>query len=205
MPAAIKITDMDEFLSADYWNERYKKDETRWDIGFASTPLKAYIDQLERKDISILIPGGGNSYEAAYLLENGFTNITVIDIAPIVTERLTRQFKQYGNAITIICGDFFELSGAYDLILEQTFFCAIDPMLRKKYTEKMYQLLNLGGKLVGLLFNRSFEDNPPFGGNEKEYRDLFSPYFHIHTMEPAYNSIPQRAGAELFIVLQKNV
>jgi SAM-dependent methyltransferase len=192
---------MEAFLSADYWNERYKKEETGWDIGFVSTPLKTYIDQLEQKDISILIPGGGNSYEAAYLLENGFTNITVIDFAPVVAERLTIQFKQYGDRIKIICGDFFDLSDNYDLILEQTFFCAIDPSLRKAYAEKMQQLLNPGGKLVGLLFNRSFENSPPFGGNEKEYRELFSHYFAIIKIEPSYNSIPQRSGNELFFML----
>lgn len=192
---------MDEFLSADYWNERYKKKETGWDIGFVSTPLKTYIDQINRKDISILIPGGGNSYEAAYLLANGFTNITVIDFAPVVAERLCHQFKPYGNAVSVICGDFFELAGSYDLILEQTFFCAIDPALRKAYAEKMHALLNPGGKLVGLLFNRSFENSPPFGGDEKEYRDLFSPYFTISKMEPSYNSIPQRSGNELFFIL----
>lgn len=192
---------MDEFLSASYWNDRYKKEETGWDIGYVSTPLKTYIDQLTQKDICMLIPGGGNSYEAAYLLENGFTNITVIDIAPIVAERLKAQFKSYEDSITIICGDFFELTGNFDLIIEQTFFCAIDPVLRKAYAEKMKQLLKPGGKLVGLLFNRSFENGPAFGGDEKEYRDLFSPYFTISKMEPAYNSIPQRAGSELFLIL----
>lgn len=192
---------MDKFLSADYWNERYKKEETGWDIGFVSTPLKTYIDQLTEKDIRILIPGGGNSYEAAYLLEKGFSNITVIDIAPIVAEKLSIQFSEYGNRIQVICGDFFALTGSYDLILEQTFFCAIDPSLRKAYAEQMQQLLKPGGKLVGLLFNRSFENSPPFGGDEKEYRDLFSAYFTISKMEPSYNSIKQRSGSELFLIL----
>ncbi|TDO23638.1 methyltransferase domain-containing protein [Sediminibacterium goheungense] len=195
---------MNTFLSADYWNERYKKEETGWDIGYVSTPLKTYIDQLTGKDIRILIPGGGNSYEAAYLLEKGFSNITVIDIAPVVAERLNTQFRDYGNRIQVICGDFFALTGSYNLILEQTFFCAIDPSLREAYAEKMQQLLNPGGKLVGLLFNRSFDNNPPFGGDEKEYSNLFTPFFQIQIMEPSYNSIPQRAGSELFVILQKD-
>lgn len=192
------------FLSADYWNDRYVMGQTGWDIGTVSTPLKHYIDQLTDKNIRILVPGGGNSYEALYLLEQGFTNVTVIDLAPTVTEKLKQQTAAYQYQIEVITGDFFGLEGVYDLILEQTFFCAIDPILRKKYAEKMLQLLNYGGKLVGLLFNRSFEISPPFGGTKKEYMDLFSPYFHIHTMETAYNSIPQRSGTELFIVLRKN-
>ncbi|MFS4468005.1 hypothetical protein [Maribacter sp. 2210JD10-5] len=45
-----------------YWTKRYHEEETGWDIGYPSTPLKAYIDQLEDKMISILIPGAGNAY-----------------------------------------------------------------------------------------------------------------------------------------------
>ena len=58
----------------EYWDSRYETHETGWDIGEPSTPLKTYIDQLRDKSISVLIPGAGNAYEAAYLYENGFFN-----------------------------------------------------------------------------------------------------------------------------------
>ena len=192
---------MNAFLSQEYWNNRYLQHQTGWDIGTVSTPLKEYIDQLNSKDIRILIPGGGNSYEALYLLEQGFTNITVIDLAPAVTEKLKDQTKSYQTHIKILTGDFFELEGQFDLILEQTFFCAIDPALRTNYVSKMATLLKPNGKLVGVLFNRDFEGGPPFGGHEVEYRTLFSKAFSKIFMEPSYNSIPPRAGSELFVVL----
>ncbi len=192
---------MNSFLSQEYWNNRYLQHQTGWDIGTVSTPLKEYIDQLNSKDIRILIPGGGNSYEALYLLEQGFTNITVIDLAPAVTEKLKDQTKSYQTHIKILTGDFFELEGQFDLILEQTFFCAIDPALRTNYVSKMATLLKPNGKLVGVLFNRDFEGGPPFGGHETEYRTLFSQAFNKIFMEPCYNSIPPRAGSELFVVL----
>lgn len=194
---------MNQFLSGEYWNNRYLQQQTGWDIGNVSTPLKEYIDQLTDKDCSILIPGGGNSYEALYLLEQGFTDITVIDLAPAVTEKLKQQTVTNADKIKIITGDFFDLEGQYDLILEQTFFCAIDPELRKQYVIKMAALLKPHGKLVGVLFNRSFEGGPPFGGNETEYNHLFSSTFRHIRMEPCYNSIPPRAGSELFIVMRK--
>ncbi|MBL0884589.1 MAG: methyltransferase domain-containing protein, partial [Chitinophagaceae bacterium] len=172
-------------------------------IGTVSTPLKEYINQLSDKHISILIPGGGNSYEALYLLEQGFTDITVIDLAPSVTEKLRLQTDTYKSNIKIITGDFFELTGSYDLILEQTFFCAIDPTLRGNYVTKMSEILKPHGKLVGVLFNRSFESGPPFGGSEKEYRTLFASTFQHIRMEPCYNSIPPRSGSELFVIMSK--
>jgi len=183
-----------------YWNSLYQQKETRWDIGYPSTPLKEYIDQVTDKNQSILIPGCGNSYEAEYLLQNGFTNITLIDIASLLTAALEKKFNNYLNKeLTIITGDFFELSNQYDLIFEQTFFCALDPSLRKSYVKKMYELLKPGGILVGVLFNRSFEGGPPFGGTQKEYEELFKEKFEIIKLEPCYNSIEPRAGSEVFI------
>ena len=54
--------------------------------------MKKYIDQKLNKDLAILIPGAGNSYEAIYLMEQGFTNITVIDIAPTVIQLLKEKY-----------------------------------------------------------------------------------------------------------------
>ena len=72
-----------EMLGGTYWSNRYDTDDTGWDLGQVSPPIKAYLDQLENKNLRILIPGCGNTYEAEYLLQSGFTNITVIDIAPL--------------------------------------------------------------------------------------------------------------------------
>jgi hypothetical protein len=88
------------------------------------------------------------------------------------------------------------------LILEQTFFCALEPSLRKAYAEKIHSILNLDGKLVGVLFNCEFEkQGPPFGGTKSEYLTLFESYFEVHKMEDCYNSIQPRKGNELFVIL----
>lgn len=193
-------------LDDQYWSERYVNKETGWDIGSISTPLKEYIEQLRSKGIAILIPGGGNSYEAAYLLALGFTDVTVADISTVVCTGLNQRHAMYlGNGLTILHSDFFQLEGQYDLILEQTFFCALEPSLRKAYAAKMYELLKPGGKLVGVLFNRSFESGPPFSGSKEEYIELFSGDFTIETMDDCYNSIIPRKGAELFVKLKKEV
>lgn len=189
---------------ASYWNSRYLSHSTGWDIGEVSPPLKAYIDQLTDKSEKILIPGCGNSYEAAYLLEKGFKNITIIDIAPVLTESLKRKFPAASfPSLNIITGDFFELEGQFDLILEQTFFCALDPSLREAYVLKMKELLKPGGRLAGVLFNREFEGGPPFGGNISAYQPLFSKYFQVNILAPCYNSIEPRKSSEAFIECEK--
>ncbi len=193
-------------LDKEYWNNRYQIGQTGWDVGEASAPLKEYINQLADKNIAILIPGCGNGYEAEYLLQNGFTNITLIDIAPAAADALKTKLKEWdGKQLHIICGDFFELNETFDLIIEQTFFCALPPVLRNDYVNKMADLLKEKGKLVGVLFNRSFEGGPPYGGSKAAYELLFAQKFNIKIMEDCYNSIAARAGTELFIVVEKAV
>ncbi|MCG3167346.1 MAG: Thiopurine S-methyltransferase [Bacteroidia bacterium] len=196
---------MEKELGQQFWDERYQTNETGWDLGAVSPPLKAYIDQLQNKNLRILIPGCGNTYEAEYMLQQGFTNITLIDIAPTLVNNLKEKFKNNTN-INILLGDFFVHQGEYDLILEQTFFCALNPSLRTKYRDKMLTLLAAEGKLSGLLFNKVFEkEGPPFGGSKQEYELLFKTGFRFITCEPCYNSVAPRAGGELFIILQKAV
>ena len=187
-----------------YWENRYLQKDTGWDLGQVSPPIKAYIDQLDNTEINILIPGCGNAYEANYLLEKGFSNITLIDLSPTLIEQLKSNLNiNQSQNINIVCGDFFALKGKFDLIIEQTFFCALHPSQRKDYCKKMSELLAPTGKLVGLLFNRNFENSPPFGGSKVEYEELFSTCFQIQKMETCYNSVLPRQGSELFLVLKK--
>lgn len=185
-------------LSADYWSNRYLQQQTGWDIGYGSTPLVDYLKQVKDKNIAVLIPGCGNAYEAEWLLENGFTNVTVLDISPVLTAALQQKFT--GKPIRIITADFFEHTGQYDLILEQTFFCALDPSLRLRYVQQMRRLLKKTGKLAGVLFNREFEGGPPFGGTEAAYKMLFADHLQIKKMELCTNSIPPRKDSELFFI-----
>ncbi|MES2762526.1 MAG: methyltransferase [Bacteroidota bacterium] len=189
-------------LTQQYWNNRYINDDFSWDIGDISLPLKTYIEQLDNKDLTILIPGAGNAYEAQFLMELGFKNVYVLDFAQKPLQNLKKRNPLFPDQ-HLIQQDFFEHKGQYDLILEQTFFCAIDPLLRKQYVQHMRQLLKPGGKLVGVLFDDILNtDKPPFGGNKQEYEALFTPVFEIKVMEPCYNSIKPRTGRELFIIMQ---
>ena len=187
------------FLNETFWDNKYKSEQTGWDIGFISTPLKKYFDQLTNKELKILIPGGGNSYEAEYLHNLGFKNVYVVDISATVLTNFQKRVPSFPNQCLINI-DFFELNDSFDLIIEQTFFCAINPDLRPKYASKMSELLLTNGKLVGLFFNIPlFENNPPFGGTKKEYIPYFKPYFKLDIIEDSYNSILERRANELFI------
>jgi methyl halide transferase len=184
-----------------YWEERYQKEETGWDAGKITTPLKEYIDQLTDKNLRILIPGAGNGYEFDYLIDKGFKNVFVVDIAKTPLENIKKRKPKYSSHL--INDDFFSLTTTYDLILEQTFFCAVQPEMREKYVEKMASLLPTNGKLTGLLFDFPLTtEGPPFGGSKSEYVALFSDTFELKILERAYNSIKPRENKELFFIFE---
>lgn len=204
MPTGLEGMEKQDLLDEKYWSERYETGSTGWDIGYASFPLTNYIDQLESKTLHILVPGAGNAYEAEYLWQQGFCNVHVMDISKAPLKSLLKRVPDFPES-QLVNKNFFDHSGQYDLILEQTFFCALEPGLREDYCLKCRDLLKPGGSIAGVLFNVPlFTDHPPFGGNEGEYRNLFTKYFQIGIMESCHNSIPPRAGNELFIKLTKS-
>lgn len=187
---------------AEFWNNRYLQKQTGWDIGYASPALCELLDEQKNKKIAILIPGCGNAHEAIYAKKQGFSNISLLDFS----EEVCTNFLKANNSFQkeeVICADFFAHKGKYDLILEQTFFCAIDPMRRQEYASKMHSLLNPNGLLCGLLFDSEFPAGPPFGGSKEEYISYFKPFFQIEKMEICQNSIPARKDRELLIQLRK--
>src|SRR5210317_1206294 len=110
-----------EKFSSSYWNDHYLQNRTGWDIGYVSTPIKEYIDQLEDKQARILVPGAGNAYEVEYLFISGFTNVFLLDFSEKSILNFLDRCPEF-PADHIILQDFFEHHGKYDLILEQTFF-----------------------------------------------------------------------------------
>ncbi len=194
---------MSNSFDKSYWEKRYSNSETGWDIGHVSTPIKVYIDQLQNKSLKILIPGCGNAYEAEYLFDQGFRNVFLLDLARQPLQSFKEKNPNFPDE-QLVCEDFFSHDNTYDLIIEQTFFCALDPSLRTNYAKKMSSLLKQGGKLVGLLFNEDFGfEHPPFGGTKDEYLNYFKPHFNIKTFEIAYNSIQPRERREFFVIFEK--
>jgi len=192
-------------LNAEYWERRWQDQQTGWDIGQASPPLMRYAEQLRADDPRILIPGAGRAYEAIALHQMGFTKVFVCDWAASAFDHLKTAAPDFPEDHLLI-GDFFELplEAEIDLVLEQTFFCALDPQLRPRYVEKMHRIIRPGGHLAGVLFASPFPfDGPPFGGTPTEYQALFSSHFEIRQMEISPDSIPPRLGNELFFELLK--
>jgi thiopurine S-methyltransferase len=199
---------MDNPQEEEYWTTRYQQQNTGWDIGYASTPIKTYIDQLENKHISILIPGAGNAYEAEYLWKQGFMNIHVMDISSFPLKEFEKRNPDFPKN-QLLLEDFFKHEKQYDLIFEQTFFCSFIPTHenRNGYAKQMASLLKPSGKLVGVWFDIPLTEDlekRPFGGNKELYLNYLEPFIKTITFERCYNSIPPRMSKELFGIFKKS-
>ena len=189
-------------LNEEFWTNRYKENQTGWDLNGANPFLIEEISKFD-KGTKILIPGAGNAHEAEALHKLGYNNVYVLDISIEPLKNLQYRFSDFPEN-QLIHGDFFSHEGKYDLIMEQTFFCALNPELRKEYVEKMHGLLNDNGTLLGVMFNVEMPDGPPFGGCMDEYILLFSKHFGKVDISPCDKSIKPRLGKECFVKIQKS-
>ncbi len=169
-----------------------------WDMGYANEALLSGV--LNRsKELRILIPGAGSAWEVERLHQLGFEQVWALDFAAEAREAFLSRVPDFPPERYLI-GDFFDHRGEYDHILEQTFFCALDPRFRLDYPRQMARLLASGGVLSGLLFDFPLDENgPPFGGSRLEYLSMFEQnpddWAEVQ-IESCLASIPQRLGKE---------
>ena len=200
-------------LSAEAWDARYVEKNTPWDtlgptpefvriINDATLPLKPKS--------RILIPGAGRGYDSVLFAKHH--EVDILDFAPTALNAALELSHKEKAVIYAYRQNFFDLAHLpyhrnwYDLVLEYTFFCAIDPAFRKKYVETVNSCLKKGGIFLGLFFPTSFTNTnhvpPPYLVSKKEVEELFSPYFDLEFSEPL-QSIKARAGREFLGTFRK--
>lgn len=196
-------------LSAAAWNQRYLDGNTPWDL---STPTPEFVRLVEEKRLPhkgrALVPGGGRGYDAVLLARYGL-EVDLVDFAWAALTEALNHAREEGVTVHAFCQDFFQLPtlpyhrGQYDLLLEYTFFCAIDPALRVKYIETAAALLKPGALFVGLFFPLAHPNpGPPFTVSRSEVEPLFAKKFEI-TIEEPKRSVKPRAGNEFLGVFRR--
>ena len=200
-----------DISTADYWSARYRAGQTGWDTRGVNRGLVDLVLAHSSPRDRVLIPGAGSGYEAEELLRRGYREVYVCDWAaeafagmrasPVLAEAFPDPAER---ARHFLVGDFFGLEGSYDVLVEQTFFCAIDPARRGDYVAQAARLLRPGGLVVGLLFDRAFPaPGPPFGGDRDAYAARFATHFEIERLGAFAHSIPSRQGTELALVARR--
>ena len=129
-------------LNENFWNNRYLDNDTGWDLGAISPAIKKWFDTKKNKDLQILIPGAGKGHEVKYGFDHGFNNIHYLDISSRAVTFFKDNCPNFPKE-QILISDFFDLKKDlfFDVVIEQTFFCAISPVLRKSYVKKHMKFL----------------------------------------------------------------
>jgi len=85
---------MPEYGKSEYWDERYKGNDTTFDWYVSFEPLKELLLPFLNPNSRILVIGCGNSRLSAQLYEAGFQNIVNIDISEVVINQMKARFKE---------------------------------------------------------------------------------------------------------------
>lgn len=189
------------------WQRHYDEGDLGWDLGQVAPP---FIKLFESKTIlpgKTLIPGCGRGHEVIYLAENGF-EVTAVDYSPGAVNHLKSTVQERNLKCEVLHMDFFGIdsahNGIYDLLIEQTFFCAISPEQRSFYVSTVARALKKGGMLAGLFYHTGEEEGgPPFNTTREDIKKYFSDSFEIRQLSKAEDSAEQRKNKEWLAILIK--
>ncbi|BAC88759.1 methyltransferase domain-containing protein [Gloeobacter violaceus] len=185
-----------------FWEYRYRGGQDRWDLG---QPAPTFVHLLSGSEApplgTVAVPGCGRGHDALLFAARGY-KVCGFDFAADAIADATRLALRAGAAATFLQQDLFNLprpfAGLFDLVVEHTCFCAIDPVRREEYVEIVHWLLKPGGELVAIFFAHPRPGGPPYRTDAGEIERLFSPRFKITALLPAPMSVPSRRGEELF-------
>ena len=184
---------------AAFWEALYREGGDGWELGFATPPLVRWFATHSPRGKRALVVGCGRGHEAR-LLDQAGARVTAIDFAaPAVA---AARESSHGQAIDYRQLDLFALPATgerWDLIVEHTCFCAIDPARRDEYVEVVAGALVPRGELLALFYAHGRPGGPPFTVDDEEIRRRFEPRFEIGLYETPSDSIVRRAGNERLV------
>ena len=186
-----------DWQKADFWDTRFREGTPRWDIGMPSPTLV----ELERTaellpGSAVLVPGCGHGHDAIHFAKLGY-EVSAVDWSNTAVDDLRVRARRADVPMELLRSDFFEIPAAwhetFDVWVEHTFFCAIDPSQREAYVEQVLNLLKPRGRFLGALFLTEEEvpslsinhpeEGQPFWSTPAEIERLFSPHFEIIKLE----------------------
>jgi methyl halide transferase len=196
-----------------FWKQAYDNGQDRWELGRAAPPLVRSVAELvgREKIERAIVLGCGRGHEARLLRRSGVEQVTAVDFVSTAIEqaRMTDGDDGINATIDWRVQDVFDLSrsdrAGFDLVLEHTCFCAIDPARRSEWFDMVAAILRSGGVLLALFYAHGREGGPPFTTNriEIEQAVLARTDFALESIEVPGDSIEKRAGQELLVRVRR--
>jgi SAM-dependent methyltransferase len=193
---------------SEFWNQKYKLNDIGWDLG-GPTPFFSSWIETQKPSQHICILGAGNGYDALHFCSKGHI-VSAVDFAKLPVQCMKQVAKEKDLTLNVIQEDIFNLpksyKSSYDIVVEQTCFCAINPTRRSEYIDVVFNILKPGGKFVGFLFpinKKEDEGGPPFAVQLEKTLPLFESKFELVSKHFPDESILPRKGNEIFVEMVK--
>jgi methyl halide transferase len=200
------LTEKKNSYTQEDWQRHYDEDDLGWDLGKVAPP---FVNLFKSKTIfpgKTLVPGCGRGHEVIFLAENGF-EVTAVDFSLGAINHLQPTIQERKLKCEILHMNFFEIdagyNGTFDMVIEQTFFCAISPEQRTSYVSTVARALKQGGMLAGLFYHTEEEGGPPFNTTREDIVKHFSDSFEIRQLKKAEDSAERRKNKEWLVILIK--
>jgi SAM-dependent methyltransferase len=189
-----------------FWSEHYKAAvPPRWDLNDAAEAFKDMLHRLKFPKSRILVLGCGGGHDAAFFAQAGHV-VTAVDFSAEAIQKAKATYGHLHN-LSFEQMDVFNLphewNFSFDVVIEHTLFCAIDPALHQKLITVWKRVLHEEGQLLSVFFTMLKRMGPPYGITEFELRALLMPHFQFLFWGRLRNSIPDRLGKELFVLGKK--
>lgn len=179
-------------MEAEFWHERWRRNEIAFHQGRANARLTAWFDRLgTAPGATILVPLCGKSHDMRWLLECD-RRVLGVELSPVAVEAFFTEygiafecqsegaFRRYrGGRAEILCGDFFDLTPrelqGVDAVYDRAAIVALPEAMRARYVRHLLATLppSVPILLVALEFPDGEMEGPPFSVTEEEVRGHF--------------------------------
>jgi methyl halide transferase len=186
-----------------FWDALFQSGRDGWELGRPAPPLLRWFLAHSPRGQRVLVVGAGRGNDALLLHELG-AQVTALDFSDEALTALQARAVAGHADVKLLKQDLFTLSGGdWDVVVEHTCFCAIDPDRRDEYVTAVAAALRPGGELIGLFWDHGRPGGPPFTTTRDELERRFSARFDWISDEVPRDSVAARQGQELLIQLRK--
>ncbi|MCS6765771.1 MAG: methyltransferase domain-containing protein [Candidatus Protistobacter heckmanni] len=196
--------------NAEFWQERFQKQQLPWDRGAASPQLAAWLASgALAAPARVAVPGCGSGWEVAELARRGF-EVVGVDYAAEAVKFTEALLQSSGLKAQVVQADVltWQPEQPLDAIYEQTCLCALHPDHWVAYAAALHRWLKPGGKLFALFMQQprpeaaqGFVQGPPYHCDIHAMRALFDGA-RWEWPKPPYPQVPHPVfSAELAVCL----
>ncbi|MDG1146869.1 MAG: class I SAM-dependent methyltransferase [Crocinitomicaceae bacterium] len=152
---------MEEFNRKSHWENIYTTkalNEVSWYQEKPETSISFLNSVSIRKDAAIIDVGGGDSFFVDYLLQEGFTNVTVLDISEAAIKRAKLRLGEQASKVSWVVSDVtkFTPTMKFDFWHDRAAFHFLTDLTEiKRYKETVYNSMSLNGDVVIGTFSKT--------------------------------------------------